>query len=59
VVLDSHGSDTSLVKDNLITRGDVAPAGPAIDVHGRSKLISNRILGFEKPPPPVKQEKSR
>ncbi len=47
VVLDSHGSATSLVRNNLISRGEAAGAKQAIEVHGRFDLAGNQILGFD------------
>ena len=46
VVLDSHGSDTSLVRDNLIERGGAAEATQAVEVRGRFTMKGNRIVGF-------------
>lgn len=50
MVLDSHGSPTSLVKNNLIARGEVSMAGPPIDVRGRFQLIGNQFQGFDEKP---------
>ena len=47
VVLDSHGSDTSLFRDNIITCGDTANVTQAIEVHGRFQLIDNHIVGVD------------
>ena len=47
VVLDSHGSETSLVRDNLISRGETAGAGAPIELHGNFKLIGNHVHGFD------------
>lgn len=54
VVLDSHGSDTSLFRDNLIERGGVANATNAIAVTGRFKLSGNHIVGFGEQDEPAK-----
>jgi len=51
VVLDSHGSRTSLVRNNLVSRGDVVPLGPAIDVRGQFQLAGNQVHGFDEPSP--------
>lgn len=59
VVLAAHGSQTSLLKDNLITRGEAAAAGPAIDAHGRTRVIGNHVDGYDQPPQSLKPEKSR
>jgi hypothetical protein len=47
VVLDSHGSDTSFFRNNLVERGGAADATQAIDVRGQFRLIDNQIVGFE------------
>ncbi len=47
VVLDSFGSETSLLKNNLITRGETSGVKSAVDVRGMFKLIGNRISGFD------------
>ena len=47
VVLDSYGSETSLFKDNIITRGETAGVRSAVVVHGLFKLIGNHISGFD------------
>ena len=47
VVLNSYGSETSMVKDNTITRGDATGVKSAIEVHGMFKLIGNHISGFD------------
>jgi hypothetical protein len=48
VVLDSHGSGTSVLKDNQISKGDAAGAKQAIQVErGTFELIGNRISGFD------------
>jgi hypothetical protein len=46
VVLSSHGSNTSLFRDNLIERGSTN-AAQAMAVTGRFKLIGNHIVGFD------------
>jgi hypothetical protein len=52
MVLDSHGSETSVVRGNLIERGGVDVAGPAIDLRGRFTLTGNLLVGFAEPSPP-------
>ena len=47
VVLDSYGSDTSLFKDNIVTRGEATGVKQAFVVSGRFKLIGNHISGFD------------
>ncbi|MFA6561503.1 MAG: hypothetical protein WCV00_06300 [Verrucomicrobiia bacterium] len=49
VMLDSHGSDTSLFRNNLIERGGATNATQAIVVTGRFKLDANHIAGFNQP----------
>jgi hypothetical protein len=46
VVFGSHGSNTSLFRDNLIERGS-ANATQAVTVTGQFKLIGNQLVGFE------------
>jgi hypothetical protein len=56
VVLDSHGSDSSIFHDNLIERGGATDAKRAIEVRGRFRLIDNQVVGFEdKESPAVKR----
>lgn len=47
IVLDGHGSDTSLFRDNLIERGDATNATRAIVATGDFRLGDNRIWGFD------------
>jgi len=47
VVLDSHGSNTSLFKDNTVTRGDTSGVKQAVEVRGRFNLIGNHFSGFD------------
>ena len=47
VVLDSHGSATSLVRNNMISRGDATVAEQAVEVHGRFQMIGNHTNGFD------------
>jgi hypothetical protein len=47
VVLDSYGSETSLFRNNIITRGDVQGVAQAVVVAGRFNLIGNNISGFD------------
>lgn len=48
IVLDSHGGATSIVKDNLISRGEAASGKHAIEViRGRFELQGNRISDFD------------
>jgi len=50
VVLDSPGSGTSLLKDNMISRGGATDAKQAIQVlRGRFGLVGNRLSGFDGP----------
>jgi hypothetical protein len=47
LVLDSYGSETSLVKNNLVTRGEVTGVAAAVEVHGRFQFLGNRFYGFD------------
>lgn len=47
VVLSSYGSDSSLFKENLISRGDATGVKSAIEVRGLFKLIGNHVSGFD------------
>jgi hypothetical protein len=49
ILLDGYGSPTSLVRENLVTRGAVVGVGKPIDVRGQFKLIDNQLSGFEEP----------
>jgi len=47
VQLISHGSPTSLFRDNLITRGTAIHVAAAVMVSGAFKLIGNTFAGFD------------
>jgi hypothetical protein len=47
VVLDSYGSETTLLRDNVITRGEAVGVRAAIEVGGMFTLIGNQITGFD------------
>lgn len=47
VTLNGHGSDTSLFRDNVIERGDVAGSIQAVVVTGRFTLVGNQVAGFD------------
>ena len=47
VVLDGYGSDTSLFKDNIVTRSEATNAVKAIEVRGQFKLNGNTVSGFD------------
>jgi hypothetical protein len=47
VVLDSHGSDTSIFRNNLIERGGTADAKQPVVVNGRFQLSGNQVVGFD------------
>ena len=47
VVLDSHGSDASLLRNNLIERGGMTNVTQAIEVRGHFRLIDNCTVGFD------------
>jgi len=56
VLLDSHGSDTSLFRNNLIERGGTTNATQAIVITGRFKLLGNHIVGFGGKEPAAKSD---
>jgi len=47
VKLDSYGSETSLFKDNLVTRGETMGVKSAVEVRGMFRLTGNHISGFD------------
>ncbi|MFA5190512.1 MAG: hypothetical protein WC740_07300 [Verrucomicrobiia bacterium] len=47
VAFNSHGSDSSLFRNNLVERGGATNATKAIAVSGQFKLIDNNIVGFD------------
>ena len=47
VILDSYGSETSDLNDNIVSRGDVTGVKQAVVVRGRFNLIGNCITGFD------------
>lgn len=49
VVLNAYGSEMSLLKDNLISRGEATGVTAAIEVAGRFMLVNNRVTGFDEP----------
>ena len=49
VVLDSYGSESSLLKNNIISRGGAAGVKNAVEVRGRFKFIGNSFSGFDEP----------
>lgn len=49
VVLDAFGSDTSLLKDNVITRREASGVDAAVIISGRFTLIGNCVSGFDEP----------
>ncbi|OGV64067.1 MAG: hypothetical protein A3K19_05950 [Lentisphaerae bacterium RIFOXYB12_FULL_65_16] len=49
VVLDSYGSETSMFRRNLVTRGAAAGVKQAVEVRGWFKLGENHISGFDEP----------
>jgi hypothetical protein len=48
-VLDSYGSETSLFRDNALTRGEAQGVKQAVEVRGRFSLLDNRFFGFDEP----------
>lgn len=49
VLFDSYGGETSIFKDNTLTRGDTTGVGKAIVMGGRLNLIGNHFSGFDEP----------
>lgn len=47
LVLDSYGSETSWVKNNVITRGEATGVKVAVEIRGVFHLIGNQISGFD------------
>jgi hypothetical protein len=47
VVLDCYGSETTLVKNNIVARGEATEVKAAIEVRGRCQLIGNHLAGFD------------
>jgi hypothetical protein len=47
VVLDGCGSETSLVRNNLISRGEATGVSAAVDIRGRFRIVGNQISGFD------------
>jgi hypothetical protein len=54
VTFTSHGSDTSIFRNNLIERGGATNATQAITGSGKFRLIGNHIAGFDEKEAPVK-----
>ena len=51
IVIDAIGSETSLIHDNLISRGDAPPSTTAIRLtRGQFELTGNRLSGFAPAP---------
>jgi hypothetical protein len=49
VVLDVYGSETSVLRDNLISRGEAVGVKAAVKLAGRFTLSGNQISGFDEP----------
>jgi hypothetical protein len=47
VVLDSHGSEASFFRGNVVSRGDATGVRAAIEVRGRFHLIGNHVSDFD------------
>ncbi len=47
VDLNSYGSESSVFKGNVITRGDISGVKAALIVRGRFKLTNNHVSGFD------------
>ena len=46
VVLNSYGSSTSILRSNLVTRGNASNVQAGIEIHGSFRIINNHITGF-------------
>ncbi len=49
VALDAYGGPTSILRNNIVTRGGTAEVPQAIELHGRFALIGNAVVGFDEP----------
>lgn len=49
VRLDSYGSDTSTLSENLVTRGAATGVKEAVVVRGAFRLVRNQVQGFDEP----------
>ncbi len=49
VVLDSYGSESSVLRGNTISRGESTGVKQAVEVRGRFDLLGNRFEGFSEP----------
>ena len=47
VVLDCYGGETSLLGNNIISRGAVTGVQAAIEIRGRFRLVGNQLSGFD------------
>jgi len=47
VVLNSYGSNTSLFKDNLVSRGSAINVFRGVEVHGCFQFLNNHLIGFD------------
>ena len=47
IVLDSYGSPTSLLRNNLVSRGEATGVAAAIEVRGCFSLVGNHVFGFD------------
>ena len=47
IVIDSYGSETSLLEGNIISRGEVTGVEQAAELRGWFKLIGNHFCGFD------------
>ncbi len=47
MVLDCYGSETTLVKNNLVARGETTDVKAALELRGRFCLIGNHLSGFD------------
>lgn len=47
LVLEGYGSQTSVVRNNILSRGETAGVKAGIEVHGRYQFLGNQITGFD------------
>ncbi|MDZ7615506.1 MAG: hypothetical protein U1E05_00790 [Patescibacteria group bacterium] len=49
VSFDAYGGPTSILRNNIITRGGTTEVSQAIELHGRFALMGNVVVGFDEP----------
>jgi len=56
VVLEGYGSETSLLRNNLITRGEVNDVKQALQIRGQFTVVGNQLVGFDEPAAPASEK---